>query len=420
MENKFDLNTLKKKLLIKFPVFGSVINNVKTELDPSFMNLPTAATNGKTIYFNSNFMNTLTEKEQLFVYAHEICHIALKHLERSKDKDPQTWNMATDAVINKHLENEKLQLIDGCVNIDDALSYDAEELYNKLIKEKQEQEKNGKEGNPKNSQSGHDDHSIWEEVFENEDNNNNENNDINNNNQQQNNVSEKDIFNENKKEKEEIAKEIMKDLNNERKNVGNGDSNSSINFGKIDKAKYAVANWKKILRTTLDLEDERWGHKFSSKENGYTARIEDCERDELPETEIILDVSDSVSENLLLNFLKQIKPIVKNTHVKIGTFSNNFHGWQKIKNEKDLDNLKLPIGGGTNFNAASEAFSKNKEINKICFTDGEDNGNAKIQNKRKDIIWISFKNKQFKPDFGKVIYAPKSCFNLNKKEDLTF
>lgn len=416
MENKFDLNTLKKKLLIKFPVFGSVINNVKTELDPSFMNLPTAATNGKTIYFNSNFMNTLTEKEQLFVYAHEICHIALKHLERSKDKDPQTWNMATDAVINKHLENEKLPIIDGCVNVADALSYDAEELYNKLIKEKQEQEKNGEENKNQDSQSGHDDHSMWEEVFENEDNNNN-----NESNTKQNNVSEKDIFKENKKEKEEIAKEIMKDLNNERKNVGNGDSNSSINFGKIDKAKKAVANWKKILRTTLDLEDERWGHKFSSKENGYAARIEDCERDELPETEIILDVSVSVSKNLLLNFLQQIKTIVKNTHVKIGTFSNQFHGWQKIKNEKDLDNLNLPIGGGTNFNAASEAFSKNKEINKICFTDGQDGGSAKIQNKRRDIIWISFENKNFKPDFGKVIYAPKSCFNLNKKEeDLTF
>lgn len=75
------------------------------------------------------------------------------------------------------------------------------------------------------------------------------------------------------------------------------------------------------------------------------------------------------------------------------------------------------MGGGTDFDAASRAFSTKKDVNKICFTDGEDGGDACIKNKRKDIIWISFENKNFKPDNGKVIYVSPSEIEKDSKEN---
>ena len=69
------------------------------------------------------------------------------------------------------------------------------------------------------------------------------------------------------------------------------------------------------------------------------------------ETEIILDTSGSVSVQLLKEFLRQVKSILKNSTIRVGTFSNSFHGFVEIKKETDIDNLILDVGGGTNFNA---------------------------------------------------------------------
>ena len=109
--------------------------------------------------------------------------------------------------------------------------------------------------------------------------------------------------------------------------------------------------------------------------------------------------------------------MLKNSTVKVGTFSNDFHGFVEIKRESDIDNLRIRVGGGTNFDSASKAFTKRKDVNKICFTDGRDDGDAGIQDKRKDIIWISFENPDFKPDNGKVLFVPKSQINLQRIHD---
>ncbi len=184
-----------------------------------------------------------------------------------------------------------------------------------------------------------------------------------------------------------------------------------------DKAATAkgVANWKRMLVRTLEIEDEAWGHKFSDRASGYAARIEDVEYDEKAETEIILDTSGSVSVDLLKNFLRQVKTVLKNSTIKVGTFSNDFHGFVEIKRESDIDNLRIRVGGGTNFDAASRAFTKRKDVNKICFTDGQDGGDAAIQDKRSDIVWISFANPNFKPDNGKVLFVSKSQINLERE-----
>lgn len=503
---EFDVQTIKKRMLRKYPTFGSTISSVKYEIVGDDHPVQTAATNGNTIYCNKNYLSKLSEDEQLFVFSHEVCHIALNHIARSKGKEPHLWNIATDAVINKHLEKDGLPILEGAVNIDDALKYDAEELYEKLIKEQEEKKQsncncgkpqqnlqgsgnqggqsnqNGQNGQggsssqqeqgsqgEKNSQGsggqcgngnqnagnggqqeqvGHDSHEMWEDAVKEANGANSEDKDKNKDKQKEkekkssassdennpkedeyklreddkknkgddkNNsldktlgkiVSEKEIFKQNEEEIIKRAEEIMKGLSNSRGFGGEGVSDRSM--GDVGKAGKSVVNWKKILRQYLEIEDEAWGHRFSDRGNGYAARIEDVEYEEQAEVEIILDTSGSISPQLLRAFLRQVKTICKDSTLRVGAFSDIFYGFTEVKKMSDIDSLVLRGGGGTNFDAASRAFTKRKDVNKICFTDGQDCGNAGIREKRSDIIWITFDNPNFKPDNGKVIYVPQS------------
>ena len=104
---KFDINVIKRKMLVKYPFFGSVIANVsyieKEEIG-------TAATDGKTILYNEKFLKDLSIDEQTFVLAHEVCHIAFNHILRSEGKNANIWNIATDAVINQFLKKDGLKI----------------------------------------------------------------------------------------------------------------------------------------------------------------------------------------------------------------------------------------------------------------------------------------------------------------------
>lgn len=135
----YDIKSIKNKMLVKYPFFGSVIADVKYEEDKS---LGTAGTNGQIIYYNPDYLNCLSKEEQTFVFAHEVCHIAFNHILRSEGKDVNLWNIATDGVINQFLKRDGLKMPEGGVDIADALNYDAEQLYEKLLQEKQQNQEN--------------------------------------------------------------------------------------------------------------------------------------------------------------------------------------------------------------------------------------------------------------------------------------
>ena len=135
----YDIKSIKNKMLVKYPFFGRVIADVKYEEDKS---LGTAGTNGQIIYYNPDYLNCLSKEEQTFVFAHEVCHIAFNHILRSEGKDVNLWNIATDGVINQFLKRDGLKMPEGGVDIADALNYDAEQLYEKLLQEKQQNQEN--------------------------------------------------------------------------------------------------------------------------------------------------------------------------------------------------------------------------------------------------------------------------------------
>lgn len=147
---KYDIEALKRKMLVKYPFFGSVVASIDYKEN---MGIPTAGTDGKTIYYNPKYLEGLGRDEQTFIFAHEVCHIAFNHILRSEGKDPELWNIATDGVINQFLKKDGLKLAPGGVDMAEAINYDAEQLYEKLLQEKQQKQQQQKQNGQGNSQN---------------------------------------------------------------------------------------------------------------------------------------------------------------------------------------------------------------------------------------------------------------------------
>ena len=69
------------------PFFGALILFAKIEEN---LDIPTAATDGKKVYFNPKFLATLSPTELDGVMLHEVLHAALLHNERRGERDPQS------------------------------------------------------------------------------------------------------------------------------------------------------------------------------------------------------------------------------------------------------------------------------------------------------------------------------------------
>lgn len=153
-----DIDSIKRKLLIKYPFFGSIVANLNFV---ATKNVARASTDGKNVNYNPDYINGLTEDEQTFVFAHEVCHVAFDHILRSEGKDRRTWNIATDSVINAFLKHDGLTFVPNVVDIPEAINFNAEQMYEKLMKEKenQKQQQNSQrksssgENNNENNQS---------------------------------------------------------------------------------------------------------------------------------------------------------------------------------------------------------------------------------------------------------------------------
>lgn len=95
------MDKAKTRMLFKHLFFATVI--VSTPFIET-KKYPRAATNMKVVYWNPDFFATLTLEVVMFVIAHEIFHILLKHGLRRLQRDPEIWNCACDYYINAKLK----------------------------------------------------------------------------------------------------------------------------------------------------------------------------------------------------------------------------------------------------------------------------------------------------------------------------
>lgn len=99
---------------------------------------PTAATNGKDIFFNEAFLRSLPPAQLDGVLLHEVLHAALMHCLRRGERDPELWNVAADIVVNGMIiEQGAFHLPPGTLRDPKLERLSVEEIYELLLKEQQ-------------------------------------------------------------------------------------------------------------------------------------------------------------------------------------------------------------------------------------------------------------------------------------------
>ena len=222
---------------------------------------------------------------------------------------------------------------------------------------------------------------------------------------------EKNFLNENKKLRDERAQEVLADLTAKRQEYQRTYLEKYSKEYDISGDSKEVADWRKLLKKAIEKEDTYWSYRRSNRSNDYMARAEEFDDPIKSETEVLLDVSGSVTEPMLRGFLHQLRPLLKHTTFKVGCFDSEFFGFTEIKKQSDIDRFQIEYTGGwENFDNAVRQFSKKKEVNKIIFTDGGNPpGKMPMRDlKNVNVIWIVTYNRSFSPCCGQVIFVPSN------------
>ena len=101
--------------------------------------IATMATDGVSLNFNPQFVETLSAAEIAGTLAHEVMHPALQHHTRRGGRNPRRWNMACDYAINPMLLDAGLTLPKDVLLDNRFRGMSAERIYNLLEDEEQNQ-----------------------------------------------------------------------------------------------------------------------------------------------------------------------------------------------------------------------------------------------------------------------------------------
>ncbi len=381
----FNINSVIERTLIYFPIFKLLINNIHFAQNN---NEQTACTNGDTIYYNSSFLQTLTKDEQVFILAHELMHITLKHLSRLENRNMEIWNYATDAIINQLLKQNGLPLVEGVVDCPDALSYSAEEYYD-IIANRSDCEELMKKYRQSVREHVVATHEHWSEE------------------------SKEDLAGYlpdiAEQEVTEINKEMIHDENQAYKKHTKESESTSTSLGSVGDAS-SVIDWKSFLqrkKRKITAADYNLHHGYFDEDGFYKYPYEVIRTANI---EILIDTSYSVDDDLVKAFLQECKNIFGEYEIKVGCFDTKFYGFQKITNKKDLDNFVISGRGGTDFSVAVNSFSKKSPV-KIIFTDGY----ADMPKGSSDVIWVVYGLAKINPPGGIVFYVDPDSLTLKGK-----
>lgn len=384
-----------------------------------------------------------------------------------RSKYHKIWNVATDACINAFLKKDGFDFPDNVidpktgqkmkfVDMKEGFVKSAEKIYDYLVKkeEEKEQEEEKQKQNGKGQQSkqpgepsegsssggmpdlddididdyqGIDSHEDWTGKPSDKKNDSKENS----------NSEEKESGEESNENSEEEYSDEEEDILN--KELANREQNSDSKPGDVKSAlsKIRMQNgladyvpfkpilsWKRLLVGIEEKNIEVWGNRRASRFNP-NARIEERTEELRPSVEIVLDVSGSISTDLLRGFLLQLYDILDTIYeedgltMKVGTFADSFSGFTEIRKKEDIAKFSPDIGGGTNFEAAVKAFTPDpgRKKMKIVFTDGVKGTNPTTR--IPDIIWIVFGDKMnFTPLGGRIIHVSEEEYKDMIKSSL--
>ena len=341
--SKFEEKFVKSrvKLLKKSPFFGTILLHTQYELTND---IETAATDGTTLLINEEWMCSQSEDNFNGVLLHETLHMALCHIERTRDLDDMMLaNIAADIVVNGIIKDNKISLPKEALYDDDLKHLSVREIYS-ILKDKQNKDENY----------------ISDKYGE-------------------------DEVNECLKPGKEGASDEK--INNKSKweNI----INKAKTIAKMKQAGVKGSGmariFKELLDPTINWKDALYKYVTQSRADfeGYDRRfihdglyIDDVGGNKV-HIAAFVDTSGSVDEELLQNFLSELFFAINSTRGTTGYLYYFDTELYPQGNIEDLDGVPKPVGlGGTSFVPIMEELNKVSTENShvqtvgIIYTDG--------------------------------------------------
>lgn len=421
------------------PFYSAIYESmIKIESDK----VPTMGVSCKQVIYNRKFVENLEFEELMFVDLHEIAHVALMHVSRRKNRDPELWNIACDLYVNRLLA-EEFDIIPGetssnglikflpdalyCGTLDIENDY-AERIYEDLYKQASENGyNNSKLKDIEDNKSFHFEYSG--SGKDKDDYYNSKSSRLSNCNKRfeidlKPGTYVLDISDENSDQisKENENRKVLQDART-RFEMGNrnaGDSAGLLKF-KVDEILKSHLDWRKLLRkycikaTRSDTSFSKPDKRMYYQQAIYPGQAMDG-LGEIKGVKVCFDSSGSISDTDIAYFYGQIRDILKEFKLKAELiyWDTDIASCGDFSNFTEMKRVQACGRGGTNPDCIFEYFDskacKIKPIVTLVFTDGYIGGNqdrAKWKRKYKDTIWVMTKNysRDFKPAFGQLAIA---------------
>lgn len=345
-------------LLLRHPFFGNMATRLRIIAADEWC--PTAATDGRNLYFNTQFFNAMSNKEIEFVIAHEILHCVYDHFSRRDNRDPKLYNIAADYVVNNLLVEDRIGLKPKLIDCFQDFKYkgwSSEEVYDELFK-------NAKKINIDDLGELLDEHIDWSEDGD-------EDGDGKGNGKgQRPKLSKADL--------DAIRDEVREAMISAAQSAGAGNTPAGIQR-MIKEMTEPKMNWRELLRQQIQ-STIRSDYTFArpSRKGWHTGAI-------LPGMNfadtidicVALDMSGSIGNAQAAEFLGEIQGIMdefKEYQIKLWCFDTKVYNEQDFSAEggDHLTDYEIMGGGGTDFDA-NWIYMKENDIQPkkfIMFTDG--------------------------------------------------
>ena len=356
-------------LLLRHPFFGNMATRLRILAADDW--LPTAAVDGRNLYYNTQFFNAMNNKEIEFVVAHEILHMVFDHLGRREERHPMLYNIAADYIVNNLLVRDRIGHKPSIVDCYQDFKYDgwtSEEVYEELFKDAK---KNGEEA-VKQLGEMLDEHLDMEGEDGDGSSDGDESKDSNGNS-----VS-KSKPKYSKSEMQKIKDEIKENVLSAAQTAGAGNVPGEI-ARMIKELTEPKMNWRELLRQQIQstVKSDYTFIRPSRKGQMSGAILPGMNFQDTIDIAVALDMSGSIGDEQAREFLSEVKGIMEeyqDYNIKLWCFDTKVYNEQDFSADggEDLLDYEIMGGGGTDFMANWTYMKEQDYVPKkfIMFTDG--------------------------------------------------
>ena len=383
------LVTARVGLLLRHPFFGNLATRLKL-IDATEW-CPTLATDGRTFYYNNDFVNKLTAKQAEFGFAHEVLHNVFDHMGRREGRHPMLSNIAADYAANQILKDERIGEVPNWIQIfqdDKYRGWSYEQIYSDL------EQKSCKIDITTLGE-------LLDEHLDGEGDGDGEGD-------EQNGKGRPKLSPE---ERKAIRDEIKEAMVAAAQSAGAGKVPAGI-ARLIKDFTEPKMDWRQILRMNIQslIKSNFSFARPNRKSQHCGAILPGLMNEETIDICVGIDMSGSISDSMAKDFLSEIKGIMdeyKDFMIKLWCFDTDIYNYAEFTGDTadEIMDYKAAGGGGTDFEA-NWSFMEREGITPkkfIMFTDGYPCGSWGDEDYC-DTLFIIHGNESIIAPFGQTAY----------------